>query len=116
MFGYITDLRRVKINIQDTELYGMNIGATGHDSESLVFAFLQEYLSTFHETGFVAKEVTVEDISRGDDKWVIRSHGRGECFDASRHISGTEVKAVTYSNMTVRDGANECHIWVIVDV
>ncbi len=41
---------------------------------------------------------------------------RGEVFDRQRHESGTEVKAITYSAMDVRQCGNEVEVFVIVDI
>ena len=47
----------------------------------------------------------------------------GETFDSAKHSSGTEVKAITYSNMQVYDTAPDEHgrggrvdLYVIVDI
>jgi hypothetical protein len=66
--------------------------------------------------------------------WTVTSSATGERFDPAKHVPGTEVKAVTYSNLQVvmgrgqtvdndededgDDNNNEprCDIWVIVDI
>jgi SHS2 domain-containing protein len=41
---------------------------------------------------------------------------RGETFDRSRHECGTEVKAVTYSAMQIRQQPGDAEVFVIVDI
>ncbi len=49
-------------------------------------------------------------------RFFIRSEGDGEIFDLEKHSQGTEVKAITYSNMQVKDADGRCDVWVIVDI
>lgn len=116
MFGYMTPLGQVKINEEQSHEHGELVKAQGHDAESAVFAFMQEYLSIFHESGFVVRTVQVVELDK--ETWVITSNGHGEVFDPSRHAQGTEIKAITYSNLQVVMDPNNtrCDIWVIVDI
>ena len=41
---------------------------------------------------------------------------RGQYFDRSRHVSGTEVKAITYSAMQIREAPGDAEVFVIVDI
>ncbi len=41
---------------------------------------------------------------------------KGEVFDRQRHVSGTEVKAITYSAMDVREQGDDVEVFVIVDI
>jgi SHS2 domain-containing protein len=41
---------------------------------------------------------------------------RGEKFDRSRHECGTEVKAITYSAMQIRQQPGDVEVFVIVDI
>lgn len=47
---------------------------------------------------------------------IITSTALGEKIDILKHTQGTEVKAITYSNMQVKEEENRCEIWVIVDI
>lgn len=94
------------------------VTATGHDDHSLLFAILDEFLYLFHTESFVAtRAVTLRLDNDGSNRQaVIRAWGG--TFDQSVHKQGTEVKAITYSNMQiVKDGADgNVHIYVIVDI
>lgn len=40
----------------------------------------------------------------------------GDIFDASKHSSGTEIKAITYSAMQIHESEDRCDLFVIVDI
>lgn len=40
----------------------------------------------------------------------------GEVFDRQKHASGTEVKAITYSALDVREQGDDVEVFVIVDI
>jgi SHS2 domain-containing protein len=40
----------------------------------------------------------------------------GELWNKAKHIQGTEIKAITYSNMRVCDRQEKNDIYVIVDI
>ena len=46
----------------------------------------------------------------------IKARGYGEPFNLRKHKQGTEVKAITYSNMQVHEDRNTNDIFVIVDI
>ena len=131
MFGYMTRLQSISIDERTSDEVASHVVARGHDLHSMVFAFLDEWLFVFHDTGFVAREVEIVHFDR--ECWQITSRGRGEILDLDKHPQGTEVKAITYSNMQIqengsrieekrekdqRDGDLEkrCDVWVIVDI
>jgi SHS2 domain-containing protein len=113
LFGYMTQLSLVEAR---EEVNGTAIEAQGHDMTSMVFNFLQEWLYLFHEKDFLVKQVTIEVLDL--DNFVVQSRGMGEPADWRRHVQGTEVKAVTYSNLQVQQDPpdGQTHIWVIVDI
>lgn len=129
MFAYMTDIDTVVINNKDSDAFGANIVATGHDLYSLIYAFLDEWLFVFHDTGFVPAVVRVSDlivavggndgeVNSRNNTFQATSVGQGERMDLGRHVQGTEVKAITYGSMKVEEGGldRRCDIWVIVDI
>lgn len=50
------------------------------------------------------------------DNFKIKARGFGETFEIGKHPQGTEVKAITYSNMQVHEGPTNCEIFVIIDI
>ena len=132
MFGYMTRLPSIALDERTSDKVASHVVARGHDLHSMVFAFLDEWLFVFHDTGFVAREVEIVQFDR--ECWQITSRGRGEIMNLDKHPQGTEVKAITYSNMQIQENAeaegekekisnNEglpvekrCDVWVIVDI
>jgi SHS2 domain-containing protein len=114
MFGYMTNLNLVKDDHDLSQNIAKMIKAQGHDKESLVFEFLDGWLFLFHDEGFVPNHVTINSFNL--DTFTITSSATGEKFDAKKHTKGTEVKAITYSNMHIEETKNRCDIWVIIDI
>ena len=41
---------------------------------------------------------------------------RGDTFDQALHPQGTEIKAITYSNMQIHETPEKADLYVIVDI
>jgi SHS2 domain-containing protein len=114
MFNYMTDIETVEIDGAATR----SITAEGHDLHSLIFSFLDEWLFVFSTEGLVVKEAHVIELVCGGDDGVFRCRcvGHGEQFDLAKHPQGTEIKAITYSNMQVHETKERTDLYVIVDI
>eukprot|EP01137_Pigoraptor_chileana_P015101 Opistho-2@70620 len=110
MFDYMTDLDLVDIDESQTHTFEVE----GHDLESLLYAFMDEFLYVFSTEFFVPREVKVVDLDT--HAFRIRVTGKGETFDRAKHTQGTEVKAITYSNMQIHQKDGRADIYVIVDI
>lgn len=123
MFGVITELDYVEID----DSLNVTITAKGHDMASVLFAVLDEFLFSFCSDYHVCKDVRVINFDK--DNWTVTAIGRGEIFSLDKHPQGTEVKAITYSNMQIftdfktpqeeaeADHANfPVQLYVIVDI
>lgn len=109
MFGVMTDLSGVD------PIQGEDVVASGHDLESLLYNFLDECLFIFSADPFLcACEIHITEFN--DENFSIKANLRGEPFDLSKHIQGTEVKAITYSNMQIYDRPDDCECYVIIDI
>jgi len=109
MFGYMTELSTVDI------ARTVEVTAEGDDMIGLLFHFLDEFLFLMcDDPYFIVKEVEILEFDK--DNFKIRAVGRGEEFDLNKHPQGTEVKAITYSNMQVHDNDDKHEVYVIIDI
>ena len=95
MFSYITDLDRVSIDPSRTESFEVS----GHDWDSLLFNFLDELLYRFSANEFVPRDLSVTEVDRVRFRLRVTAYGEG--FTLTKHVQGTEVKAITYSAMQI---------------
>ena len=120
MFGYMTDLDTVEECSTET------IEASGHDLQSALFNFLDEWLFVFSaEPFFIPFKIEITEFSRTklensenehEEEIVIKAVGFGETFSLDKHPQGTEVKAITYSAMQIIEKPNFCETFVIIDI
>eukprot|EP00053_Salpingoeca_punica_P004218 m.47918 g.47918 ORF g.47918 m.47918 type:complete len:190 (+) comp12682_c0_seq1:77-646(+) len=111
MFGYMTNLDQVEIDESLTSEFEVE----GHDLLSLLYALLDEFLFRFSaEDNLVCKEVKILEFDQENFK--IKVQGRGEVFDLSKHEQGTEIKAITYSNMQIHGERPTHDVYVILDI
>lgn len=92
----------------------MEIEAEGHDLASLLYSFMDELLFQFNGDYFVCKRVEIVQFDR--ESFKIKAKGYGETFDKSKHVPGTEIKAMTYSAMQIHEGPDRSDVFVIVDI
>ncbi|CAF1504839.1 unnamed protein product [Adineta ricciae] len=110
MFAYMTDIDR----IENRDMKQIDIRAEG-DLQNLLYKFLSEWLEVYGtEDYFIARKVEINLFDRKELRIIAR--GYGETFDLSRHTQGTEVKAITYSNMQIHEEAPTHDVYVIVDI
>lgn len=118
MFGYMTDMELVDIDATQTQ----EVRCSGHDLQSLLFAFMDELLFFFSTEGVIVADVRVETFEARDESFAINARVFGEKFDImNKHTQGTEVKAITYSAMQIHtkfkgDVLYPCHIFIVVDI
>lgn len=113
MFGYMTELETVEIKQR------VEIKATGHDLESLLYGFLDELLYLFScEPNLICSKLEITQfITEGED-FSITCLCYGEEFHLGKHPQGTEVKAITYSAMEIVNDIEhqDYEIFVIIDI
>lgn len=90
--------------------------------EKLLLKFLEECLFSFHASPFLVATGVAVRIWEPEDqqpaKYRLEATLCGTTFDAKRHRRGTEVKAITYSNLSITSSADagEAHIYVVLDI
>lgn len=109
MYGYMTDISMVSAE------YSFDLFASGIDMISLMARLLDEALFAFStEPFFIGRVAKVIKLDR--EKFEVHVRCWGESFDLTRHPQGTEIKAITYSNMQVNESSDKTDIYVIVDI
>lgn len=112
MFGYMTDIETVEMKDEHEVEIMMDVE---DDILNIVFKWLDEWLFNFSaEPFFIARKVVITDFDL--DKKYIKAVGYGETFSLGKHPQGTEVKAITYSNMQVHKDKPTNDIYVIIDI
>eukprot|EP01069_Polyplicarium_translucidae_P003819 Polyplicarium_translucidae@DN2417_c0_g1_i1.p2 len=101
MFGEMTNLELIE------ERESRHVEAEGRDPAELTFHLLDELLFLYGESYFIGRAIIFDEFTRGgksddDTRYRIRATVSGEVFDANRHEQGTEVKAITMHQLTVR--------------
>jgi SHS2 domain-containing protein len=87
------------------------IEITASDDIELMHDLLTELLQLFAADGFIWRDAIVEERDGG-----LHVVVQGESFDPKRHSPHSEIKAVTYHQMTVERVANEWRARIIFDV
>ncbi|VDK66701.1 unnamed protein product [Onchocerca ochengi] len=100
MYGYMTEISMVSAE------YSFDLFANGIDMVSLMARLLDEALFAFStEPFFIGRVAKVIKLDR--EKFEVQVRCWGESFDLSRHPQGTEIKAITYSNMQVNESPDK---------
>ncbi|OUS42333.1 Archease protein family-domain-containing protein [Ostreococcus tauri] len=118
MFDYMTPLEDC---VGAPQMRYREIRASGHDLDTLLFAFLDELLFTFHTEMLICTAVQVCEFNR--DAWTIRAVVGGTTFVDGQTRQGTEIKAITYSAMKIIERetstdaeGHRAELFVIVDI
>jgi len=106
VFDILTDLRFVKA----TEERQLVIEGSGW--EDLLVNYLREILYLFNGEGLLLKEYSIGKIA----PYRLEGSVTGEFFDPATHRIHTEIKAVTYHQISVRETSDQWTGRVIFDV
>ncbi len=97
MFEVMTDTSKVKpIEVK-------SVKTDGFDLESLLYCWLEEWLIIHDSENMVFSKFKVNTIKKvNEEEYVIEGYGWGEKFNPRVHEVRTEVKAVTYHMMEIK--------------
>lgn len=110
MFDYIVPLHQINIDVSLKQ----TIECDGHDLDSLFFNFMDSFLFQFCTETVVCKDIQILDLDL--NKFRIKAVGFGDVYNPKKHEQGTEVKAITYSNLQIIKNENHAEIFIIVDI
>ncbi len=112
MMSYMTDIETVEMKSQETIEIHMD---AEDDVLNFLFKWLDEWLFLFSaEPFFIPRKIVIEEFDA--EKGYLKAVGYGEQFSLAKHPQGTEVKAITYSNMQIHQEKPTNDIYVIIDI
>ena len=86
------------------------------DKEALLFDFLSEFLYIFDVDELVFGQICVSKIEKIKDKYKLYATLKGEKFNLDKHDVGIEVKAITYSFLTIEEKHKYTVINIVFDI
>lgn len=109
MYGYMTEIDKVEIKEKRF------IEVKEDDMQNFLFHFLDECLFLFCDLPFfIGRKVEITEFDK--ENFTLKATVFGEEFDLDKHPQGTEVKAITYSNMQIYDEGEQHEVFVIIDI
>ncbi len=110
MFSVITDISKVEKRVK------RRIEGEGIDLFNALYRWLEELLILHDAEGLVFSEFHVEYVREEGEVVKFAGEVLGEPFDESKHVKGTEVKAVTYSMMEIGKDNGCWYARVVLDI
>lgn len=75
---------------------------------------MDELLYQFSADFFTVKEIHITTFDKANFR--IVANIKGETFSREKHPMGTEIKAMTYSNMQIHEKDDKSDIFIIMDI
>jgi SHS2 domain-containing protein len=105
-FDIITDVQRVR---ESTERI---IRVEGPNLEDLMVRWLGELLYVHDVDGLLFRSFWIDELRDRS----LKARARGEAFDEKRHVMKTEIKAVTYHKIQVKEEKEGWSARIIFDL
>lgn len=112
-------LSRVMVPEPDIEIEReIEVTIEAMDLESLLVDWLSEFLVYLDAELFVVGDIDIISIEKlGNEQYRISSVLKGETFKKGHHVPGKEVKAITYSYLSLeQDDAGNYRLNIIFDI
>jgi len=112
----------MKTMIQNPESIGKDvtkeISITAPDKEILLVDFLSNFLALFDIEQLLISEIRVHGIQFDTAKafYTISATVYGEIYNSEKHVTSSEVKAITFSYLKIEEKKERTDILVIFDM
>ena len=77
---------------------------------------MSEFLFIFDVEELVFNDIKVQSIKLIEDRHELNAILKGEVFDKNKHEIGTEVKAITYSDISINESKDRVEIKMVFDI
>ena len=92
------------------------IAVTGEDLYALLYEWLEALIVLFGAEGLIFSRFKVFKIEQKNNEWHLAGEVWGETFDLDIHPQGTEIKAITYSEMEIQEEESKVRLQFVFDI
>jgi len=92
------------------------LSVTARDHEALLVRWLSALNYRHTVENWIFSDVAVAAITEQDGEWALSATVRGEALDPARHTVHTEIKAITFHGLDVRETSDGWVVQVIFDL
>ncbi len=105
----ITDIEKIRPKIKK------EVNLESEDEYGLLYDWITELLIYLDSERFMASEYDIS-ITKNEDTYSLNGHILGDTYDTQLYNYKTEVKAITYHEMSIENKDNTVKIRFIVDL
>ncbi len=88
----------------------------GFDLQELLVEWIGKLISLIDIDERFYSKFEVDEISKGPDGFTLKGRALGEAIDFERHVTRTEVKAMTYADMRIDQQPERTTLWFTLDL
>jgi SHS2 domain-containing protein len=92
------------------------VEATGIDLKELLVEWIGRLIALVDINDQFYSQFEVDEITRYDGLYTLRGRAWGEDFNLGKHDTRTEVKAMTYADMSIEQSEEKTTVWFTLDL
>jgi SHS2 domain-containing protein len=94
----------------------VDVALEGIDLPELLVEWVGHLIALIDLNSQFYSEFEVQEILKAPKEYVMKARVWGEPIDLERHITRTEVKAMTYADMRIESSADRTELWFTLDL
>jgi SHS2 domain-containing protein len=94
----------------------IELSVEGIDLKELLVEWIGTLIALIDIKNQFYSKFEVNEISHEDDRYTLRGRALGENIDFDRHVTRTEVKAMTYADMKIVEESDLVTLWFTLDL
>jgi SHS2 domain-containing protein len=94
----------------------VELSVLGIDLEELLVEWIGTLIALVDINDQFYSKFEVDEISQQSDGYILKGRAFGERIDLDRHVTRTEVKAMTYADMKIIERRGKTTLWFTLDL
>jgi SHS2 domain-containing protein len=97
-------------------LKSVELSVQGIDIKELLVEWIGALIALIDIKNQFYSKFEIDEISHEDDGYTLRGRALGENIDFDKHVTRTEVKAMTYADMKIVEESDLVTLWFTLDL